>query len=670
MRRPHWSEAAYSDLDHFTGFVGADATYPLTSKTKEPAGRCVYCAEPVFVDRNVNAMSELARFDHARAELSIVHPACHRLDPFGYLDRQQRIVIERHYGLINGLPEPLNDIVLKRAFSTRGGGRGDQFDTDEIHTSAVKSLARLAVSLGYADKAAVSIDPGRWVRELWQVRSRPDEGPAQAIRLDLAAEIRPPSETTADLEPLWPSPNTEWQLDHALYAWVQDAVPEWTAARRVALMSRIGWKGGHVPTLEEIGEREGLTRERIRQLQVKLLKQLRSVHPAVLEPFERATQLLRDHASDPECGPGQLLAEYGLVKEGLPEEGVELMLQLLGLPEVFVGYQESFRAKVPKVGEALAVAKALTRSVGVVSIEWVRNDSGTQLDAAALKRELDAAPWCAFLDGEWFWDPATPDGRNRLVNVTVKMLAACGPLTLRTTRDGLDRNLRVGRLTHLPSLEALRLFYRAHPTFEIGDGDIVSSTTWLDPEKQLDKTELTLYRILRSAKDGFLARGELFRLATQAGMNPNTFSVYTSYSPILDNPMQDRWVLRGHDVSPAALEVQRKRRRRRHSADEWTERGTLRLERETPAYPSMVTSIGKALKPYLAGRDFRAFDTAGAAAGYVRWDENGTSWGYSTFLQTQAATEGDVLMAEFDLSASKVILGLRRNDKGLEDDDE
>jgi len=579
-------------------------------------------------------------------------------------------VIERHYGLINGLPEPLNDIVLKRAFSTRGGGRGDQFDTDEIHTSAVKSLARLAVSLGYADKAAVSIDPGRWVRELWQVRSRPDEGPAQAIRLDLAAEIRPPSETTADLEPLWPSPNTEWQLDHALYAWVQDAVPEWTAARRVALMSRIGWKGGHVPTLEEIGEREGLTRERIRQLQVKLLKQLRSVHPAVLEPFERATQLLRDHASDPECGPGQLLAEYGLVKEGLPEEGVELMLQLLGLPEVFVGYQESFRAKVPKVGEALAVAKALTRSVGVVSIEWVRNDSGTQLDAAALKRELDAAPWCAFLDGEWFWDPATPDGRNRLVNVTVKMLAACGPLTLRTTRDGLDRNLRVGRLTHLPSLEALRLFYRAHPTFEIGDGDIVSSTTWLDPEKQLDKTELTLYRILRSAKDGFLARGELFRLATQAGMNPNTFSVYTSYSPILDNPMQDRWVLRGHDVSPAALEVQRKRRRRRHSADEWTERGTLRLERETPAYPSMVTSIGKALKPYLAGRDFRAFDTAGAAAGYVRWDENGTSWGYSTFLQTQAATEGDVLMAEFDLSASKVILGLRRNDKGLEDDDE
>ena len=84
----------------------------------------------------------------------------------------------------------------------------------------------------------------------------------------------------------------------------------------------------------------------------------------------------------------------------------------------------------------------------------------------------------------------------------------------------------------------------------------------------------------------------------------------------------------------------------------------------------MVTSVGKALKPYLAGRDFRAFDAAGDAAGSVRWDENGTSWGYSTFLQTQAATEGDVLAAEFDLSASKVVLELRRTDKGLEDEDE
>jgi hypothetical protein len=478
------------------------------------------------------------------------------------------------------------------------------------------------------------------------MRSRSAEGSKWDEPLDRDAASGEPSPATAADETLWPMSSAEERLDAALDDWVQDAVPEWKSARRRALMARIGWQGGRAPTLEEIGDREGLTRERIRQLQVILLKNLRSVHPVALEPFERATKLLKDHTSDPYCGPGQLLAEHGLVSVALPDTGVRLMFELLQRPEVYDTYQESLRAKAPELREALAVAKALTRSVGVASIEWVRTDSGTQLDPAALKRELDAAPWCEFLDGEWFWDPLTPDGRNRLVNVTRKMLAACGSLSLRTARGGLDRNLRVGRLTHLPSLEALRLFYRAHPTFELGDDDIVKSATWLDPDEQLDKTELTLYRILHSAKDGFLDRGELFRRATQAGMNPNTFSVYTSYSPILNNPMQDRWVLRGHDVSPAALEAKGKRRRRRHSADEWTERGTLRLERETPAYPSMVTSVGKALKPYLADREFQAFDSAGDTAGVVRWDENGTSWGYGAFLQTQVALEGDVLIAQ------------------------
>jgi hypothetical protein len=140
VRRPHWSEAAYSDLDHFTGVVGADATYPLTSKTKEAAGRCVYCLESVFVDRNVSAMSELARFDGVGAARTVVHPACVRLDPFMYLDQRQRMVIERHYGLVTGVPEPLSEIALKRSFSTRGGAR-------ETHSTRTRSTNRRSICL-------------------------------------------------------------------------------------------------------------------------------------------------------------------------------------------------------------------------------------------------------------------------------------------------------------------------------------------------------------------------------------------------------------------------------------------------------------------------------------------------------------------------------------------
>lgn len=232
-------------------------------------------------------------------------------------------------------------------------------------------------------------------------------------------------------------------------------------------------------------------------------------------------------------------------------------------------------------------------------------------------------------------------------------------------QGGLDRSVRIGRLPHLPSLYALRLFYRDHPDFEVDARDVVTSGRPLDPDDELDGTELIFYRILRDALDGFLDRASLFRKAIDAGMNQNTFSVYSSYSPILDSPMQDRWVLRGTDVSPAALEARRSPRRRRYAHDEWTSRGTLRLERETTYNWSLVTNVSKALKPYVAGRVFEAIDGAGASAGRVRWDENGASWGYSVFLQRVQAKGGDVLIADFNLVEGSVTLCLRRVEAGV-----
>ncbi len=430
-------------------------------------------------------------------------------------------------------------------------------------------------------------------------------------------------------------------------------------------MSRIGWRGSVVPTLDEIGIREGLTRERIRQLQVKLIGRLEQVKPPEMEALQRVVQLISDYRGDPTSGPGRLLHDQGLVLEPLPEAGVTLLFRLLGRPELLDGYLRGYRERRPLLQEVTRVAKTLTRSVGVACVEWVRADSGQPLDNAAMRNELRGVPWCRWLDGDWFWDPKTPRGRNRLVNLSVKMLAACGPLELRELREGLDRSFRLGRLPHLPSLHALRLFYRDHDDFEVSAKDLVKSVRPLDPDRLLDSTELIFFRILRDAPDGVLDRATLFRQATAAGMNQNTFSVYSSYSPILDSPMQDRWVLRGTDVSPAALEARRRPRKRRHARDEWTSRGTLRLERETTYNWSLVTYVPKALKPYLAGRTFEAVDEAGGAAGRVPWDENGTSWGYSGFLQRSGAKDGDVLIADFNLVEGSVVLSLRHREQGL-----
>lgn len=425
-------------------------------------------------------------------------------------------------------------------------------------------------------------------------------------------------------------------------------------------MARIGWYGLSAPTLEDIGEREGLTRERIRQLQVKLERRLAQSNAPTNPAFDAAVDAVRDVQSVASRSIGQLLVTRGLLTHPLPDAGLELLFRLIGMGQLFEAYAEKYREQLPTLKEAIHLAKDLTRSVGVASVGWVADDHDGTVDLRVLQQALDEAPWCTRLDENWFWDPATPPGRNRLVNLSTKMLAACGDLDVRELRGGLERNVRLGRMPHLPSVHALRLFFDAHPDFTIDDSDVVSSAWRLNPDEELDTSELTLYRILSRAPNGFLDRATFFRQAMTAGMNPNTLSVYSSYSSILDNPIQDRWSLRGNRISPAALEAQRARRRRRWSSNEWTARGTLRLERETPDYWTIVVSVPRALSSYVADRSFHALDAEGRRVGHVKWDANGTSWGYSAFLQQAAARDGDILEADFDLVAASVRLSLRR----------
>jgi hypothetical protein len=364
---------------------------------------------------------------------------------------------------------------------------------------------------------------------------------------------------------------------------------------------------------------------------------------------------------------GTLLCQEGLLGSPLPDAGLVLMFDLLGTPEVAWRYEAERRGLLPAVKSVIAVAQRLTRSVGVACLEWVRDDAGTEVDFETVRSTLQATPWVRWLDSEWFWNPGHRSGRNRLENVTTKMLAACGPLGLHEISDGLDRYRRVGRLPRVPSSHALRLFFADHPRFILGDADTVYPIRDLDPDRVLDETERTLYHILREAPMGFLDRSELLRQATEAGINQNTFAVYSSYSPILDNPITDRWVLRGADVSPAAMEAYQKQRRHRLAREEWTETGSLRLEREVADHWSLVVSIPQAYRGYVGGRAFQAVDKDGAPCGLVRWAANGVSWGYSRFLQSLDGKDGDVLVADFDLTKGSVTLDLRRVAERLAD---
>ena len=98
----------------------------------------------------------------------------------------------------------------------------------------------------------------------------------------------------------------------------------------------------------------------------------------------------------------------------------------------------------------------------------------------------------------------------------------------------------------------------------------------------LGDTERIFVDVSREIPSGLLDRAELEPAeVTGRGVNPSTFAVFTSFSPILDHPALNVWCLRGHEIDPAAVEglrdiVATRGRPRRTISYGWDEDGRCR----------------------------------------------------------------------------------------------
>lgn len=445
--------------------------------------------------------------------------------------------------------------------------------------------------------------------------------------------------------------------------WILSAMPAMDSRRVGAMASRLGWSGSTPTTLEAAGRDLDVTRERVRQIQKKLEGRLAQTRAPNLRLLHRAAAHLAA-SDDPTLSPGAILKESGLAGTVLPTSGVRRFLELAHLSHVAQLDRALLEMEQWQTEVSLVVreARRLAGAVGVVSVDWL-TPSLPDVDAPrdAIRDSLEALGWVHFLDAEWFWSPRVPIRRNRLRNLLRKMLAACGPLAVGDIIGGLDRQRRLGRLPRVPSAQAIHLFAEAHPEFTVTPDGAISSSEHLDPIAELDVTEETLYLIIKATDDGFLDRRVFEEEAVARGINPNTFSVYTSYSPILDNPTIDRWALRGARISPAALAAHvTSSRQRRYLHTEWLPDGTLRIDRELPTLHSTVISIPTSLVRFVVGREFSATDASGSSLGSIRFNENGGSWGYSQFIESHRPHKGDIIRLDLNLAAGSVVLSCAR----------
>src|SRR5439155_6115113 len=126
--------------------------------------------------------------------------------------------------------------------------------------------------------------------------------------------------------------------------------------------------------------------------------------------------------------------------------------------------------------------------------------------------------------------------------------------------------------------------------FTVEEDGRIGSVVPLDYRVELGPTDRMLVDVLRASPSGVLDRASFESGCLVRGMNQNTFSVYTTYSPVLEHLGTDIWALRGVRVDPAAVEAVRRANAQRPREPRvqdygWTGEGDLwmgvRLSRTT-----------------------------------------------------------------------------------------
>jgi len=432
--------------------------------------------------------------------------------------------------------------------------------------------------------------------------------------------------------------------------------------------ARLGWGASGPQTLQEVGDEFSMTRERVRQIVSRTVNRLGRTY---LPQIEHAVQLLTNHAPLTATEAAQLLADRGLSTIPFHPISLETVAELLGYEVTFRvdpgdGSSYVLARGVTGTGPVFSVARREAGRVGVSNIDEVQAELETRgqlLSADAVSRILRSSARVQFLSDDWFWMPDIPPERNRLRNVTRRILSVAPRIDVASVRQGVRRRYRFVRIDLVPPVAVLAAFYDANPEFVVYDDGTVESAKPLDYRDTLGEAEQVMVEVLRASPTGLMDRAEFEEAVTERGVNPSTFSVFTTYSPVLDHPATNIWSLRGHVADPAQLEALRailatRSRHRRTLAYGWDEDGSLRLTVDIGNVGSPVIGIPSAITRYVAGRRFQANTQEGMPAGIIAVDEGGASWGYGPFLRRRGADPGDSLTMRFDLVDETVTLSL------------
>lgn len=516
---------------------------------------------------------------------------------------------------------------------------------------------------------------GTVLERLEELISDPMEDPyKQAL---LAKSIEGVSNRTKEISKLL--------LEDALHEFLKQ-LSGYSDVRLKAVSARLGFAGTVAPTLQATADVLGVTRERVRQIQKKVLERMPN-HVVFMPQLDRAILLLAGQVpvsfSDAQaafisqkiCRSDFSPLNIAQVASAL---GRSVNVQLDKKHEFVVGGLEGSRSFNATLRNVLHVSRSQASASGATNIEEVLAELASKnvhTDEGIVRAILTDMPKFEFLSADWFWHREGSVVRNRLRNQTRQMLSVAAPISVKTLREGLRRHFKYRGTRGLskwplrvPPRSILQGLYQAHPEFRVTDEGEVHSVEPLNYHVELSPGQQTLVDVIRSSPTCIMDRMSCVRGCLERGMNEFTLSAYMTYASFVEHVDTDVWSLRGLRLDPAAVEAVRhanalRSKEKRVLDSGWADDGNPWVgARVRMPVGTFVFNVPLGVRPFLANTEFTAIDETGVPSGRVQIDADGLSWGYGSFLRRVGGDEGDILFAEFSLSNKTVTLSLGDDD--------
>ena len=457
---------------------------------------------------------------------------------------------------------------------------------------------------------------------------------------------------------------------------------------REILVGYYGWQDGQSHTLTEVGDRFGITRERVRQICFKLLKKHPPAAATSTPAFDQALALIDKRLPAPAHELEAELAQKGLTAIGMSLEVLAEAANLLGRSAGFkiVKIEQAkspppkkIKSKAPpnpppqkrgkkpaapgriavrpdQVEAVQAIADLAKKEVyfhglaTVARLERIvaRRHSSDQPLLRQVLSQIDAFRW---LDEPAGWFTIQGIAKHGLPKAVEKVLAVAGEVSVAAMRTALSRNRRLWK--EPPPEKVLLEYCRLMPNVRI-EGDRVRSDPPRNWKKILSGIEAKLIAVLK--KHGpLLDRGAMEDICVAAGMNRFSFHAFVSWSPVVEQFGHSLYGPIGASVTREQIDkllAQRRTNRaservlRDHGVDD-EGRVWLKYKLSKAASTYAVITVPAAMKKIVRGR-FQLRTPGGKNIGALV-AKDGRAWGLGAFLRRCGAKSGDLVTLTLDL---------------------